>query len=872
MNRIASKPDLTQIFDRELTQLAGVPDGFDAKVIADLAHLAAAEGRGRVAVLARDGNRSAELETAIRYFAPDLDIVSFPAWDCMPYDRVSPHPTIVARRMAALSRLAAPAETASPGVVIATVNAALQRVPTRERVELGSLQIAAGNSIDMDRIILWLEARGFFRSSTVREAGEYAVRGGILDLYPAGQPAPLRLDFFGDTLESIRRFDPETQRSTGQQGRLDLVATSELVLDEASIARFRTHYVELFGAADRNDILYQAVTEGRRSPGMEHWLPLFGDEMATFFDFVGKAPLVLDHLVDDAAAERRSEIDDHYRARVEALAEPNTGQTVPYKPVPPALLYLSAEEWTARLEAAHRVTLSPFVSPDAGVIDLGGRHGRSFAAERNAEGTNVFDALIEHATALLKAGKRVAIACWSEGSSDRMGQVLVDRGLTKLKAAPTWPDVLALPKGIIALTTLPVESGFETEDIAVIGEQDVLGDRLVRPRRKSRGADYLREISSLNQGDLVVHVDHGIGRFVGLATIQAAGAPHDCLELRYAGGDRLYLPVENIDLLSRYGSDDSDAQLDRLGGAGWQNRRARMKKRIREMADQLIKVAAARMLRKAPVMAPPEGLYDEFAAHFPYEETDDQQGAIEAVLEDLGSGRPMDRLICGDVGFGKTEVALRAAFVTALSGYQVAVVVPTTLLARQHAKTFTERFSQLPVRIGHASRLATPKEVDSVKAGIRDGLVDIVVGTHALLGKGIEFKNLGLLIVDEEQHFGVKHKERLKEIRADVHVLTLSATPIPRTLQLALTGVRELSMITTPPIDRLAVRTFVSPFDPLVVREALLRERYRGGQAFYVCPRISDLGEAKQFLDEHVPEVKVAVAHGQMSPANSTTS
>ncbi len=867
MNRIAKLPDLTHILDRDLTRLVGVPDGFDAKVIADLAHIADANGRGRVAVLARDGNRAAELETAIRYFAPDLEILSFPAWDCMPYDRVSPHPAIVARRMATLSRLAAEPEARTAGVVIATVNAALQRVPTHERVAAGAMHLAGGNRIDMDDIVAWLEGHGFFRSSTVREAGEYAVRGGILDLYPAGQPLPLRLDFFGDTLESVRRFDPETQRSTSQLHRFDLVATSEMVLDEASIERFRTQYVELFGAAERTDLLYQSVTEGRRSPGMEHWLPLFSDGMATFFDYVGGSPLIIDHLVDDAVAERLRDIDDHYKARQEALEGPSDGHSVPYKPVPPGLLYLEQDEWTARLDAAPRVLLSPFVSPDADAIDLGGRHGRTFAAERSAEGTNVFDALIEHARRLVKSGKRVAVACWSDGSRDRMGQVLVDRGLTKLKPAASWPDVLALPDDIVALTTLPVETGFETSDIAIIGEQDVLGDRLVRPRRKARGADYLREVASLAKGDLVVHVDHGIGRFTGLATIEAAGAPHDCLEIEYAGGDRLYLPVENIDLLSRYGSEDAEAQLDRLGGVAWQNRRARMKKRIREMADQLIKVAAARMLRKAPVMTPPEGLYDEFRARFPYEETDDQLSAIEAALDDLTSGRPMDRLVCGDVGFGKTEVALRAAFVTALSGHQVAVVVPTTLLARQHAKTFTERFAQFPIRIGHASRLVSARELEATKNGLKDGTVDIVIGTHALLGKAIEFKDLGLLIVDEEQHFGVKHKERLKEIRADVHVLTLSATPIPRTLQLALTGVRELSMITTPPIDRLAVRTFVSPFDPLVIREALLRERYRGGQAFYVCPRISDLDEAKTFLDEHVPEVKVAVAHGQMPPA-----
>jgi transcription-repair coupling factor (superfamily II helicase) len=364
-----------------------------------------------------------------------------------------------------------------------------------------------------------------------------------------------------------------------------------------------------------------------------------------------------------------------------------------------------------------------------------------------------------------------------------------------------------------------------------------------------------------------VHVDHGIGRFVGLRAIEAAGAPHDCMEIHYAGGDKLFLPVENIELLSRYGSDEAGAELDRLGGGAWQARKARMKNRIREIAGELIKIAAERLLREAPRLTVAAGLYDEFCAGFPYEETDDQLATIDAVVKDLASGRPMDRLICGDVGFGKTEVALRAAFLAAMNGTQVAVVVPTTLLARQHTKTFTERFRGLPVNIAQASRLVSNAELAKAKKGIAEGQIDIVVGTHALLGKTIKFKDLGLLVVDEEQHFGVAHKEKLKQLRAEVHVLTLTATPIPRTLQLALSGVRDMSIIATPPVDRLAVRTFVAPFDPIMVREALLRERYRGGQAFYVCPRIEDLVGAKTFLDKTVPEVRVAVAHGQMPAA-----
>jgi len=477
----------------------------------------------------------------------------------------------------------------------------------------------------------------------------------------------------------------------------------------------------------------------------------------------------------------------------------------------------------------------------------------------------VFEAVRVHVEALQSSGKRVVIALWSEGARERMSHVLADHRLLNLRNVATWAEALARPKPEIALAVLGLEAGFETADAAIIGEQDILGDRLVRPRRAAKRAEnFLTELTSLSAGDLVVHVDHGIGRFIGLKTIEAAGAPHDCLEIHYAGNDKLFLPVENIELLSRYGSEETAVELDRLGGVGWQTRKARMKSRIREIAGELIKIAAERALREAPRLAVGQGVYDEFCAGFPYDETDDQRGAIDATLDDLSSGRPMDRLICGDVGFGKTEVALRAALAAVMNGKQVAVVVPTTLLARQHAKTFTERFRGFPVHIAQASRLVAAPQLAKTKKGLAEGAVDIVIGTHALLGKSIKFRDLGLVIVDEEQHFGVAHKERLKALRSEVHVLTLTATPIPRTLQLALTGVRELSIIATPPVDRLAVRTFVSPFDPLIVREALLRERYRGGQAFYVCPRIEDLAEAKDFLDKNVPEVRVAVAHGQM--------
>ena len=416
----------------------------------------------------------------------------------------------------------------------------------------------------------------------------------------------------------------------------------------------------------------------------------------------------------------------------------------------------------------------------------------------------------------------------------------------------------------IHLAVWGLEAGFETPELTVISEQDVLGDRLIRqPKKRRKAENFLTEVQSLSPGDLVVHVDHGVGRFHRLEVVTAAGAAHECLLLEYAEKSRLYLPVENIELLTRYGHEEG--LLDRLGGGAWQAKKAKLKERIREMADRLIRVAAERALRRAPIMSPPDGMWDAFSARFPYQETDDQLRAIEDVIADLDAGHPMDRLICGDVGFGKTEVALRAAFVAAMSGRQVAVIAPTTLLARQHALSFQERFRGFPIRVRQLSRFISGKEASLTRQGLADGTIDIVVGTHAVLAKTVKIANLGLLIIDEEQRFGVQHKERLKQLRSDIHVLTLSATPIPRTLQLSLTGVRDLSIIGTPPVDRLAIRTFVSEFDPISIREALLREHYRGGQSFYVVPRIKDLPEVEEFLKEQLPELSYVVAHGQMA-------
>jgi len=846
----------------------GVPEGLDALVLARLVEEAAnGERQGIVVHVARDDRRLEALEAQLRFFAPKVRVVPFPAWDTVPYDRVGPNPEIVAKRITALSRLAL-GSRAEPVIILTTVNAILQRVPPRAFIRNAMKSVAPGQRVDLNRFVQRLSLAGYTRTGTVMEQGEFAVRGGILDLFPPGRQNPVRLDFFGDTLESVKTFDAETQRTSKQLRKLILMPVSEVAFGEAATAMFRSRYVELFGGATGNDPLYEAVSAGSRYSGQEHWLPLFHETLETLLDYMGDAAVSFDHLVDDAVKSRFEQVSEHYLARTEGLESERFGAP-PYKPVPPDQMFLDAKSWPKVLAAHKVVRLTPFEMADGpGIRPWRGKGGRTFAAERQNPDANVFDAVVAHVKRIHSEHRRVLVAAWTPGARERLSSLLSDHGLKSQAKVEGYSDALALDPNVTGLAVLGLEQGFETPELVVVAEQDILGDRLVRPRRKAkRAADVLTEATSLSVGDLVVHADHGIGRFHGLKTITALGAPHDCLELKYAGGDTLYLPVENIELLSRYGSDDGNSQLDKLGGVAWQSRKAKLKKRLREMAAELIKIAALRQLREAPALAPPAGAYDEFVARFPYEETEDQAASIDAVLGDLQSGRPMDRLVCGDVGFGKTEVALRAAFVAAMNGLQVAIVVPTTLLARQHSRTVTERFKNLPLNIAQASRLVAAKDLTEVKDGLKTGKVDIVVGTHALLGKQIEFQRLGLLVIDEEQHFGVTHKERLKQLREDVHVLTLSATPIPRTLQLALTGVRELSLITTPPVDRLAVRTYISQFDPVILIDALKRERDRGGQTYYVAPRISDLDEVAEFLREAVPHLKVAKAHGQLAPS-----
>jgi transcription-repair coupling factor (superfamily II helicase) len=856
-------PDLSRILSAKTPlTLSAVARGAQPLVMADLARAA----KGRAVFVAPDDAAMRAVADAAAYFAPELDVIEFPAWDCLPYDRASPALSVSARRLAALHKLQG--RKPGPQLLVTTINALLQRVLTPFRIRESVRLMKPGMELGRDSLIALLQRQGYSRTDTVADAGEFAVRGSIFDIFPSGLDQGLRLDFFGDELETLRLFDPNTQRSTGSVDEHLLLPASEALLDEDSVKRFRSRYRELFGANATSDPLYQAVSDGRRLAGMEHWLPLFEDRLVTLFDHLSADDLiVIDSSAQSAAEERLTDIADYYGARTDTSGR----QPGSYRPLPPDALYLTHGELDAQLAGwpVHRADI--FAQPEsAKAVDFGFTGGRDFAPERarssGGSGDNVYEAAAKHLHAVSRSGRKAIIAAYSQGSRARLAAILGEAQKPAPAFADSWQEALGIAAGAVpAALVLPLETGFANAELEVISEQDILGDRLVRRKRRKKDADaFLAELSALTPGDLVVHMDHGIGRYEGLQSIPVGKSPHDCVMLEYAGGDKLYIPVENIDVLSRYGSESEGVALDKLGGEAWQRRKARLKERIREIAHELLKTAAQRALRQATVLVPEQASYDQFVDRFPWEETEDQDRAIEDVLVDLAEGKPMDRLVCGDVGFGKTEVALRAAFVAAMAGQQVAVVAPTTLLARQHYAGFTARFAGFPIEIGRLSRLVPTKEATETRARLADGTIDIVVGTHAILSKTVQFKRLGLVVVDEEQRFGVSHKEKLKQLRQNVHVLTLTATPIPRTLQMAMSGLRELSTIQTPPVDRLAVRTYVMEWDDMVMREALLREHHRGGQSFIVVPRIADMAEVEDWLHKSVPEVKYIAAHGQM--------
>lgn len=829
----------------------GLPEGFDALLLAERQQNCGS----RSLLVTHDGTRAERLVQQLQFFCPELQVHLFPAWDVLPFDRVSPSPDIVSRRLSTLERITRQEE--EPLFLVTTINALSQRVPTKNFIKEHILKLAVGREIRVERLLRWLANQGYLRTGTVRESGEFAVRGGIIDIFPSGRLAPIRIDLFGSQIESMHRFDPESQLRTKAIKGFILLPATEYGLDSRTTAQFRQKYLARFGASASDDPMLEAISAGQRFRGAEHLLPLFHDHLTTLTDFTSFSEIYMTELSLAAADERRGEITDYHQAR---LHQEGRGDT--YRLIQPKELYLSENDWTQLQNQSTILTAD--IRPEANhITQFDGKRTKDYTSERKQKGTNIFSVFVQDLLEILST-KKVILACHTEGSRDRMMALLRDQGFERAVAADSWLDAHKLDKRLMPVIVLSLEHGFETRDLCVIGEADVVGMRMIRKTKRRNAERFLAEASSLHPGDLVVHIDHGIGRYLGLETLEVGGAPHDCLHLEYHGGDKLYLPVENIDRLTRYGGDDVMAHLDRLGGVAWQAKKAKLKEKIAEMAEGLMKTAALRKLKQAPQFDGHDAIFHDFCARFPYDETEDQLRAIGEVVSDLHRGIPMDRLICGDVGFGKTEVALRAAFLVAIQGKQVALVVPTTLLARQHTRNFEERFEGWPIHIGQLSRMVSQRESNAVKEGLKDGHIDLVIGTHALFSKDVQFRDLGLVIIDEEQHFGVAHKEKLKQLRADVHVLTLSATPIPRTLQLALSGARDLSLITTPPVDRLAVRTYVSPFDAVMIREALLREKYRGGQSFLVVPRIKDLRDMEEFLREQVPEITFRTGHGQM--------
>ncbi len=852
-----------------LLTLTGVPEGFDGYVLAKLILKACSP----IIHIARDDRRAQEVLAAIDFFSPNTKTLYFPAWDCLPYDRCSPKNLLMGQRMAVLSELSV--INSKKFVLVTTVNAIIQKILPLSIIKDFSFEIMIGKKVDPINLKKFLTLAGYRFTNKVVDLGEYSIRGGIIDLFPSGFETPLRLDFFGDVLDDIRFFDPDTQRTIGHTpDKITIVPISEVLINPKSVLKFRSKYRSEFGAPGTEDSFYNAICNQQIYQGYEHWGPFFYDKMDTLFDYLSGTIISSDNGVGTLITDRFEKIQNQFDLRSEGLMKKSRLGAV-YKAIKPYYLYFSPEEWELMIENKLQIAVSPLkIELNDNITYLEGKVAKDFSFERQSLGHNLFDSVVTYILKRQKVGP-VIIAAYSEGSCHRLKNLFTDCGIPNVSISEKYElaslfneiidtQLLESKKIILSIIIFQLEKGFEIPGLTILSEQDILGERLIRKKKYKRSLDNnLINFSDISLGDLLVHVDHGIGRFVGLKEIDAMGSPHECISLEYADSDRLFVPVENIDLLSKYGNDSGS--LDRLGGAGWQSRRASAKKRIRDIAEHLIRIAAERTVRSAAILNTPEIFWQEFCAGFKFEETDDQIVAIEEVLTDLASGKPMDRLVCGDVGFGKTEIALRATFVAVSAGFQVALVVPTTLLARQHFQTFLERFNKFPFKIAQLSRFVKNSEKQMTYAEIKEGTVDIIVGTHALFSSKVSFKKLGLLVVDEEQHFGVVHKEKLKQYRSNIHVLTLTATPIPRTMQLALSGVREMSLITTPPPDRLAIRTYFMEFDPVIIREALIREYNRGGQSFFVVPRIKDIEEVRIFLEEELSDLKYLVATGQMT-------
>ncbi len=837
--------------------LSETPEGLDVRLMQQFM-----EQTGRPVIhVARDERRMEEVKELFRFFSPQTRIVEFPAWDCPPYSRISPNPRVKSKRIYTLGTSRG-VRRKGGYVVLCTANSTIQKIPPQYVFHKSHFRIELQQNVNPTKLQNYLVLMGFNNVSKVLEPGEFALRGGIIDVFPPGNSYPVRIDFFGDTIDGIRQFSPESQITVSRRKRVDFFPVSEVILDESSITRFRKNFRTHFGIDQDDQSIYQSISAGILIQGIEHWLPFFYDKLELIFDYFPEAFVFVEEEAKQKVSTRLELISELYESRKVVGTKAN--QFVQnYFPCPPENLFIDFEGLKKCIKANNRCIISPFKVPSKkGVYSGGGKRITPFKPNLGESGSN-----ISKLPSLIRSelsARNVLIACWNEGSRERIEEYLKDEGIIEVVRISDFSN-LRDSNNKLMIGVLKLSWGFTCDDLTIITEQDIFGPRK-KPHysQKKTPTNFLKEFGGLSPGELIIHQDHGVGKFLGMEIIVTSGRNQDCVALEYSGGTKLYLPVENIDLLSKLGS--NEARLDTIGGTAWQERKAKLKKDLLALAGELIETSAKRKLETAPVLSYDSKEWDLLLARFPFLETADQERAIAEVLFDLESGKPMDRLICGDVGFGKTEVAIRAAFVTAMAGKQVAVVAPTTLLVRQHLAKFQERLQSFPLHISNLSRLVPQKYHSDIRSKITQGNTDIVIGTHALLGSKVKFSDLGLLIIDEEQNFGVVQKEKLKKLKDGVHVLTLTATPIPRTLQLTISGAKDISLIGTPPLDRIAIKTFVTEFDPVMARQALLREKQRGGQSFLIAPRIKDLAPLEKFLEEQVPEISFTKAHGQMNP------
>ncbi len=811
---------------------------------------------GPLLLVARDNHAAHQLEADLHTLLGNdaaLPVVAFPDWETLPWDRFSPHPDIVSQRLATLLRL----PTLAKGIVIVPVQTLLQRLPPLRYVVGNAFDVRVGQRIDLDAEKRRLESAGYRNVPQVFDPGDFAVRGGLLDVYPMGASEPFRVELFDDAIDTIRAFDPESQRSLDKVEAVRMLPGRELPMDDDAAGKAMDALRDRFDIDTRRSALFQDLKAGLAPAGIEYYLPLFFDATATLFDYLAKDALPL---VDEGASEAA----DHFWKQTADRHE-QLRHDIERPILPPAELWLSPDQLRERLNLGERIEVCangqarhadarPLGDQPAPALPLSARDNEPAAALKSFLGSYPGRVLV----AADSAGRREALLEMLDAAS------LQPRTLASF-------DAFLADRERFAIAVAPLDDGFalDAPQLTVLTERQLFPERASQPRRRKRAGRepeaIIRDLGELSEGAPIVHEDHGVGRYRGLITLDAGGQPGEYLDIEYAKGDRLYVPVAQLHLVSRYsGASPETAPLHSLGGEQWTKAKRKAAEKVRDVAAELLEIQAKRQARAGLALQVDRAMYEPFAAAFPFEETPDQHSAIEAVIRDLGSSQPMDRVVCGDVGFGKTEVALRAAFVAAAAGKQVAVLVPTTLLAEQHYRNFSDRFADWPLRVEVLSRFKSTKEIKAALDKVEAGQIDVIVGTHRLLQKDVRFKDLGLVIVDEEQRFGVRQKEALKALRANVHLLTLTATPIPRTLNMAMAGLRDLSIIATPPAHRLAVQTFIVAWDDAQLREAFQRELARGGQVYFLHNDVESIGRMQRQLEELVPDARIGIAHGQM--------